>query len=128
MHVSSQPYIVAEDKEVEERTGLPSMEVLQRMFPDVDSKDLGKANSLTASFIQTLKDDSKSTTKERLRRIEKLQKERSIFPQLSFTTTSTTTTTTEAAQAEDRRKKRDAETTTTTTEGPTTPAPAPNNI
>ena len=56
MHVSSQPYIVAEDKEVEERTGLPSMEVLQRMFPDVDSKDLGKANSLTASFIQTLKD------------------------------------------------------------------------
>ena len=46
------------------------------MFPDVDSKDLGKANSLTESFIQTLKDDSKSTTKERLARIAKLEKER----------------------------------------------------
>ena len=93
------------------------------MFPDVDSKDLGKANSLTASFIQTLKDDSMSTTKERLARIVKLQKERSIFPQLSFTTTSTPTTTTEAAE---ERRKRQAETTTTTSAGPTTPTPAPS--
>ena len=118
----SQPYVVAPDKEVVERTGLPSMETLQRMFPDVDSKDLGKANSLTASFIQTLKDDSKSTTKERLARIGKIQEERSIFPQLSFTTTSTTTTT----EAAEERRKRQAETTTTTTLGPTTPTPAPS--
>ena len=94
-----QAYVVAPNVAEEERSELASMDTLKLMFPDVDSSDLGKANKLTASFIKSLKDDSIATMKERLDRIAGVQQERSVFPQLSFTTLPpvTTTTTTTAA-------------------------------
>ena len=132
---------MAPDVPTVDRSGVPDMDTLKLMFPDVDSKDLGKANKITDSFIKTLKDDSIATMKERMDKILLITAERAIFPQLSFTTTPAPTTAppvtepatappgAEAVTTAEARRKRQAEgettvaTTVAAAAGPSTAIP-----